>query len=285
MEEKLPVIRFKKAAREKLANQLGIAIGAFLLEMAIAAFAFVIIAMALSGTVLAPLMQELMSVSDEKSLIELEEQLFEMTNTPRYIITSELISAFMGALFATLSTGYIRICLKISRTEKPAIKDLFYVYKNNPDRVILIYLMTFLVQFVIGLPGDQLSYYVQKNPENTGLYLIYMVVITLSVVITVLFALSVSQTFFIYVDDPSTPVMDVFKKSFEMMKGNKGRLFALAVSFLGWIGLCLLTCGTLLIWVVPYTEMAMTEFYRNIKGEPLWVTKSNYQGPVEPEEE
>ena len=82
MEEKLPVIRFKKAAREKLANQLGIAIGAFLLEMAIAAFAFVIIAMALSGTVLAPLMQELMSVSDEKSLIELEEQLFEMTNTP-----------------------------------------------------------------------------------------------------------------------------------------------------------------------------------------------------------
>lgn len=285
MEEKIPVIRLKKAAREKLANQMGIAIGAYLLQLAIAAFAFVVIAMALSGTVLAPLMQQLMNVTDEMSLIEAEKKLFDMTNTPRYIVTSELISAFMGALFATLSTGYIRICLKISRTEKPSIKDLFYVYKNNPDRVILIYLLTFLVQFFIGLPGDQLAYYVQKNPDNTGLYLVYMAVLTLSMVVTVIFALAVSQTFFIYVDDPSVSVIDVFKQSVLMMKGNKGRLFSLAVSFLGWLGLCILTCGTLTIWVVPYIEMTMTEFYRTTKGELLWVSKSNYQGPIDSEEE
>lgn len=279
--EKLPVIRFKKSAREKLLNQAGIAIGAYALQIAISVVVFIIIAMALSGTVLAPIMQQLMSVTDEKSLLMVEEQLYDTMGTWQYWLMSQVISAFMGALFATLSTGYIKICLMISRTEKPSIKDLFFVYKHNPDRAILLYLLTFAIQLVIGLPCDILSFYVQADPENTTLYLIYMVVLTITGVVTVIFSLMVAMEFYIYVDDPDMPVLDVFKKSIEMMKGNKKRLFALEVSFLGWLLLCILTCGVLAIWVAPYIQMAVSEFYRTEKGENLWISTSNYQGNLE----
>lgn len=281
MEEKIPVIRLKKAAKEKLLNQYSVTLLAYLLQIGITIAAFFIFAMALSGTVLAPLMQKLMEVSGEKDLIQVEEEIIAMTNTPQYMILSEVISAFMGSLFATLSTGFVKICLKISRSETASVKDLFFVYKHNPDRVILIYLMTYAIQLIIGLPCDILSIYVQKDPENTPLYLIYMVLLTASIVLTLIFSLMVSMTFYIYADDPDMPVMDVFRGSLEMMKGNKGRLFSLEVSFLGWLILSLMTCGVLTIWVIPYIQMALTEFYRTTKGEKLWISISNYQGNLE----
>lgn len=283
-QEKIPVIRIKKAAKEKLLEKYGIALGSFLLMIGIAIVVFIIMALAFSGTVLRPLMLKFMEVAgatDEAGLLKIENEFIDMMNTPKYLMISELISAFIGALFATLSTGYIRICLKISRMEQPSIKDLFYAYKNNPDRVILIYFITFFIQFLIGLPTDILARKVQADMNNTQLYLIYMVTLILVTVITVLFAFLVFPTFYIYVDNPDMPVVDIFKESFKMMKGNKGRLFALIMSFMGWIVLSLFTLGTLLIWVAPYLQMALTEYYRNINGEKLWISKSNYQGNLE----
>ena len=281
MEEKIPVIRLKKAAKEKLLNQYPVTLLAYLLQIGLTIIVFLIFAMALSGTVLAPLMQKLLAASSENDIIQVEEDIIAMTATPKYYVISELISAFMGSLFATLSTGYIRICLKISRTETASVKDLFYVYKHNPDRAILIYLLTFAIQLVIGLPCDILSFYVQKDPDNTPLYLVYMLLLTASVVITVIFSLSVAMTFYLYVDNPDMPVMEVFRQSLQMMKGNKGRLFSLEVSFLGWVFFTIMTCGVLTIWIVPYLQMTLTEFYRTTKGESLWISTSNYQGNLE----
>lgn len=280
IQEKIPVIRLKKAAKEKLTERFGIAFGSFMLMFGISVGTFVIMALALSGTILQPLMLKFMEIAgatDEAGLIRIQNEFIDMLNTPKYLMISELISAFIGALFATLSTGYIRICLKISRMEQPSIKDLFYVYKNNPDRVILIYFIIFFIQFIIGLPTDILARMVQADMNNKQLYLIYMLTLILVTAITVLFALTVFPTFYIYVDDPDLSVVDAFKKSFKLMKGNKGRLFSLIMSFMGWILLSFFTFGTLLIWVAPYLQMALTEFYRNVNGEKLWISTSNYQ--------
>ena len=52
------------------------------------------------------------------------------------------------------------------------------------------------------------------------------------------------------------------------MRGNRGNLFLLELSFIGWIFLGFLTLGIGLIWVVPYLQVTVACFYDEL-------TKSN----------
>ena len=55
-------------------------------------------------------------------------------------------------------------------------------------------------------------------------------------------------------------------KAFRMlMKGNKGRMFCMHLSFIGWFLLtCCCTCGLGSIVLMPYVEMANTAFYDEV---------------------
>ena len=266
----------KRAAKGKLAYQSGIAIGAYLLQVAILFGVLMIVAIALAGTLLQPMVNLITTMDPTGDVMAVQQQLIDMTMTPRYLIISQVVSAVIGALGATLTTGYAYICLKISRSESAKIGDLFFVYRNNPDRVILLYLMSFVIQMIISLPSDIVSYISDKNPENTGLYLIGVVLLLITYVLTYIFSLMVSQIFFLYLDDTQKPVTEVFTESIAMMKGHKGRLFYLQFSFIGWVLLSLLTFGVLLIWVGPYMVTTFAEFYRNLQKEPLYVAREGY---------
>ena len=75
------------------------------------------------------------------------------------------------------------------------------------------------------------------------------------------------MTYYIMLDDPKISANDARKKSMEMMQGHRWELFCLLFSFVGWLLLSILTLGILLLWVQPYMEVAVAEFYRNLKGE------------------
>ena len=78
---------------------------------------------------------------------------------------------------------------------------------------------------------------------------------------------SYSMSYYIMVDDPNISANDARKKSMEMMKGNKWRLFCLEFSFIGWILLSMLTFGILLLWVAPYMQIAEAKFYLSLLPE------------------
>ena len=61
--------------------------------------------------------------------------------------------------------------------------------------------------------------------------------------------------------------IEAMKKSREMMRGHKGELFALLLSFIGWFLLSILTCFILFIWLIPYINTTEANFYNKIKGE------------------
>lgn len=50
-----------------------------------------------------------------------------------------------------------------------------------------------------------------------------------------------------------------------MMRGNKGRLFVLYLSFFGWYLLVPLTLGIILIWLAPYLSTTVALFYEDLK--------------------
>jgi uncharacterized membrane protein len=80
-------------------------------------------------------------------------------------------------------------------------------------------------------------------------------------------ALAYSQTFYIIAENKSINAYDAMKKSKEMMKGNKKKLFYLGLRFFGWFLLGILTAGIGFLWILPYFQVTMAKFYDDIIGQ------------------
>lgn len=69
---------------------------------------------------------------------------------------------------------------------------------------------------------------------------------------------------FIVHDNPNIGVTDALRTSREMMRGHKGELFLLMLSFIGWILLGIITCGIAFFWIQPYMYAAVAAFYEDL---------------------
>ncbi|HWQ60011.1 MAG TPA: DUF975 family protein [Candidatus Fimivivens sp.] len=81
-------------------------------------------------------------------------------------------------------------------------------------------------------------------------------------------AFSYSMIFYIIADNPTISASDALKRSKEMMRGNKGKLFGLQLRFLGWAILCILTAGIGFLWLIPYIQVSTAKFYEDLKEAP-----------------
>lgn len=67
-------------------------------------------------------------------------------------------------------------------------------------------------------------------------------------------------------DNPGMKSGECIAQSVDLMDGNKGDLFVLELTFIGWAFLCAFTCGVGYLWLIPYMNIANTVFYRDISG-------------------
>ena len=141
----------------------------------------------------------------------------------------------MGPMTVGLST----VSLNVARGKEVEIGMLFKGF-NDFTRALVLYItnniLIMLWSFLLFIPGIIKSF-------------------------------AYSMSYFILIDNPDMSANDARKKSMEMMKGNKWRLFCLEFSFIGWILLSLLTFGILMLWVAPYMEIAMAKFYLSLLPE------------------
>lgn len=72
---------------------------------------------------------------------------------------------------------------------------------------------------------------------------------------------------YILADHPEMSGLQAITASKNLMKGKKGKLFCLELSYIGWVLLSILTFGILLLWVEPKMEAAKAAFYEDIKYE------------------
>ena len=71
---------------------------------------------------------------------------------------------------------------------------------------------------------------------------------------------------YIMAEHPELTASEAIEQSKTMMNGNKGRLFCLGFSFIGWILLAALTCGIGTVFLAPYIKAANTAFYMELTG-------------------
>lgn len=72
---------------------------------------------------------------------------------------------------------------------------------------------------------------------------------------------------YLLLDHPQMKARESLKISRQIMKGSKGRLFYIYLSFIGLQILCLLSLGIGSLWVYPYQSQTLVIFYLDVVGE------------------
>ena len=138
-----------------------------------------------------------------------------------------------------LSLGLIAFFLSLSRKGEARIESLFYGYRQFGAAVVanvLIGIFVFLWALLLIIPG-------------------------------IIAAYAYSLTFFIIADDPSVGGFEAISRSKKMMQGKKWKLFCLHLRFIGWALLCCLTLGIGFLWLVPYMQVSVAQFYDDLQLE------------------
>lgn len=185
--------------------------------------------------------------------------------TLQFVIYS-LATLIISLLSTVLSCGIIRIHLDMARGKEKNFADLFYYFSKRPDRLIFAQLLLMLIVFASLIPGVVclVCLFVFRSTAWTILAAILMAA---AFALTCYLSLSFGLVYYFLVDNETIGATAAFRLSFEHMKGNRGRLLYIWLSFIGMALLCLLSFGIGFLWVSPYMSQTVVAFYRNMIGE------------------
>lgn len=107
--------------------------------------------------------------------------------------------------------------------------------------------------------------------KTLGIFLLMGICILLGILLLVIpgiiIALMFSQAYYVLCDNSDIGVIDSLKESASLMKGHKWEYLVLQLSFIGWGILACLTLGIGFLWLVPYQEVTMANYYLALKNE------------------
>lgn len=140
-------------------------------------------------------------------------------------------------LNGVLALGLVSCFTKLSRNESFQFENLFDGFKNFKSAIILQILITlfiFLWSLLLVIPG-------------------------------IIAQLRYSMSFYILNDNPGISAKEALEASKSMMQGYKWKLFCLHLSFIGWGILSIITLGIGFLWLIPYVNASIANFYNNLK--------------------
>lgn len=186
------------------------------------------------------------------------------------VIMSQIFLFILSLVTGVLSAGLYYMLLNMARNKEYSLGDLLYFFKNHPDRVIVAGFGLALIDLAVSIPYYWYSYTVVPGTTleaQVEWMSRSMELMLLSIVLDVIFTLPFVMTYFLMADDLEMGGIEALKASTAIMKGNKGRYLCMQISFIPLLFLSVFTLYIALLWIVPYMQMTVTMFYRELKGE------------------
>lgn len=126
---------------------------------------------------------------------------------------------------------------------------------------ILLWTLLFAIPefFIIGFILDSIA---------PGASIAIILFFPLSLIITLaIVSIPYSMSYYILVDNPNMTSNEIIKESKRIMKGHGFDYFVLQLSFIGWILLSIITFGLAGIYLAPYRNATLANFYEYIKNK------------------
>lgn len=190
-----------------------------------------------------------------------------------YCIASFLISLLGGFFLA----GESFIYLKVACGQIPAVSDLFHCFQGDQAKVIHIQSILAAVSILSSLPSMIVGSFMGRSMvslmlgtpsadagTNASLFLLYTVFYVAGTAVTVFVRLLLSQAYYLMLDFPEYTAPQLVKMSIRLMKGHKGRLFYIQLSFFPLLMLSMFSCGIGLLWLLPYMDATSANFYLDL---------------------
>lgn len=161
---------------------------------------------------------------------------------------------FLVSIFVTspLTIGFTYSFIKLSDGATTEPKDLFSKFNlifKSTGMMVMMYLKVLVWSLLFIIPGFVASFNYSMAP-------------------------------FIMAEDEGVGAYESIDISKKMMKGYKGKLFLLMLSFIGWMLLSIITFGIGFLWSIPYMTVAEAKFYRIVSDAYL----QNKKAQPEPEQ-
>lgn len=177
-----------------------------------------------------------------------------------------LAVVILCVISVVMQCGIVRIYLSFARKQQASIGMMFGEFTKRPDRYIFGFMIIFGIEFLCMLPGTICL----SVGIISGLMLAHVIGMVLSLgglALAFVVTFHLALVFFLLVDHGDMGIMDALKESGTLMRGRKGKLFYIYLSFLGWSLLGMLSCGIGTLWVMPYMMQTNVNFYLDVIGE------------------
>ena len=185
-------------------------------------------------------------------------------------IANGVAGVFTSGPLAYGSSKFFLYAQRGKKVDIDMIGDGFTSYGKTFLTGLLLVVFIFLWSLVVYIPIIIFSVsasIVRSGVEQTNLpfqlMLVFGFLSAITVWIPLIKSLSYSMTFYVMVDFNLSGT-EAISKSVELMKGYKAKLFRLGLSFFGWYLLSSLTFGIGAIFLAPYVEATVAEFYAEL---------------------
>lgn len=196
-------------------------------------------------------------------------------------IMSSILSLVATIIEIPLAFGLIISYIKLKRDEEVGAADFAKDGFSNFKRawgIVGNTLLKMIVPFILEVVAIMLIAIalVAGAASVTGVISAgsFVVLLVLGVILAIVASvystikgLLYTQSYYIAYDNPDMTTKEAVEKSAELMKGNRGNLFLLQLSFIGWAILSVCTFGIGFLWLGSYIQVSNLCFYEELKDK------------------
>lgn len=210
---------------------------------------------------------------------------FIQTKTENQTFLYLLVSIIAFVIEVPLSFGLIYSYYKLFKDEETSSFDFCSLGFSNFGKswsitwqiilkmivpVILMIISYVLLAFSVSLyVTSSFSYMYSGSTSGLGMAGLLSIVGIILLIFSVIWGITkyyyYALSYLITMDNPEMTSKEAVEESKRLMNNNRGKLFGLQISFIGWAILALFTFGIGYIWLIPYMQFAIICFYNKVK--------------------
>ena len=175
----------------------------------------------------------------------------------------------ISTLTGLLLSGTAYFYLKIVTGHRATVNDIFAGFRMYSDKALIIQAWITFITYIGSLP-EYIVLYKMSDRFDTSMVMLYGLCMILSGLVAFILDLIYAPAFYLMHDFPQYSASELLAMSRRLMAGNKGRLFYIYLSYIPLLFLGVLSCGIAFLWIVPYMNATLAEFYMDI------INKSNH---------
>lgn len=175
-----------------------------------------------------------------------------------------LVSLVFQFLLVMLWAGYCAFSLQLTRDEEIAPGVLLEGFRLW-GRVVLLHLYTALLRSLWAIIFSMPVSYVLSALFLAGTIsedLMFPIMMVYAGLVMFIVSYRYRMAWRVMLDAPEKPIRQVVNEAKAINMTHRGQLFLMDLSFVPWGLLCVLTCGVLLIWKLPYVVCTYSHAYR-----------------------